>query len=169
MHKGFAIGARHVRVDLCDHGFGGFDRLRAIIAGQTEADIAPFIRRGTGKREHIDRQRAVAEQTRHIGKEHRGIIRAVLRDRLACQPADKQCVVAEMRLHAGLQVLARAEINHMRDLNLVELFRQARHCPLENDRFADRVAEHHPIAILDDRNCLLRRHRMLLIIGSPIH
>ena len=102
MYKALAEGTRHIRVDLCDDRLGGLDRLPAVIARKSDGNISALIRRRAGKCKYIYRQFAVAEHVRYIGKEYRGVIRAVFRNRLARRAANKQCIMAEMFFHARL-------------------------------------------------------------------
>jgi hypothetical protein len=77
--------------------------------------------------------------------------------------------MTEVRLHTGLQILARAKVNHVRNLHVLKALRHACHGTLEHNRLADRVPKNNPVAVFYHGNRLFRRHGMLFIIFSPVH
>ena len=74
-----------------------------------------------------------------------------------------------MTFHARLQILARAKVYHVCNFHVMELLCHSRHCALEYNGFANCVTEHNAVAVMDHTNRLLRRHRVLFIVCSPIH
>ena len=164
----FAIGKRHLIIDLSDDNLCGHNRLIIIVNRDAQRNHAVFIGRCYGYQRYIQRHSGM-ESFRDLIKEARREISATAVDSITGACSNKICIVMKMLFHTRLAVFTFAHRDHVDNLDVFIVFFMTNHGIQQKAGFTAGMTDQHTVTGLDMFHRFIGSQMSLLIISFPIH